>query len=46
MLKYGGYFYEYLNENITHIIASNLAYSKSLVLKSKLVVKPEWVIEW
>lgn len=45
MLKYGGYYYEYLNENITHIIASNLAYSKALALKNKLVVKPEWITD-
>jgi len=46
MLKYGGFYYEYPGEHITHIIASNLAYSKALALKSKLVVKPEWITDW
>ena len=45
MLKYGGYYYEYLNDHITHIIATNLAYSKALALKNKLVVKPEWITD-
>ena len=46
MLKYGGYYYDYPNENITHIIASNLAHSKALAMRYKLVVKPEWILEW
>ena len=46
MLKYGGTYYDYYSDRVTHIIASNLAYSKGSVLKSKLVVKPEWILEW
>ena len=44
MIKHGGSYHEYMNERVTHIIASNLAHSKALILKNKLVVKPEWIL--
>ena len=46
MKKYGGVYYEYYNDSVTHIIASNLAFSKANILKSKLVVRPEWITQW
>ncbi len=46
MHKHGGIFFEYPNEGITHYIASNLAHSKAIAFKNKLVVKPEWITDW
>jgi hypothetical protein len=45
MLKHGGSYHEYMNEKVTHIIASNLAHSKALILKNKKVTKPEWILD-
>jgi hypothetical protein len=45
MMKYGGRLYNYPNDKVTHIIASNLAHSKRTAMKNKLVVKPEWIID-
>lgn len=45
MLKHGGEFFDYTNDRVTHIIASQLAASKAAALKNKLVVKPEWIVE-
>ncbi len=45
MIKYGGSYHEYMNDKVTHIIASNLAHSKALILKNKLVTKPEWILD-
>jgi len=45
MLKHGGFLYEYMCEKVTHIVASNLAHSKALILKNKLVVRPEWIVD-
>ena len=46
MHRYGGRFYDYPNEGITHFIANNLAYSKAVAFKNKLVVRPEWIVDW
>jgi hypothetical protein len=46
MLKHGGIYHEYMNEKVTYIVASNLAHSKALALKNKLVIRPEWIIDW
>lgn len=45
MHRHGGTFFDYPNEDITHIIASQLARSKALALRNKLVVKPEWIMD-
>ena len=45
MLKHGGSYHEYMNDRVTHIIASNLAHSKALILKNKAVTKPEWILD-
>lgn len=45
MIKHGGFFFEYMNERVNYIIASNLAHSKALALKNKLVIKPEWIVD-
>ncbi len=46
MIKHGGEFHEYTNDRVTHIIASNLAATKANHMRNKLVVKPEWIIDW
>lgn len=46
MHRHGGRFYDYPNEGITHYIATNLAYSKAIAFKNKLVVRPEWIVDW
>ena len=45
MLKHGGVLYEYMNEKVTHVIAANLARSKAIMLRNKLVVRPEWIVD-
>ena len=45
MLRHGGSYHEYMNDKVSHIIASNLAHSKALHLKNKLVIKPEWILD-
>lgn len=45
MIKHGGFYFEYMNERVNYIVASNLAHSKALVLKNKTVIKPEWIVD-
>ncbi|RMZ95065.1 DNA repair REV1 [Brachionus plicatilis] len=45
MIKHGGLFFEYMNERVNYIVASNLAHSKALALKNRTVIKPEWIVE-
>ena len=45
MLKYGGSYYDYMNERVTHLIASNLAHSKAVAMRNKQIIKPEWIVE-
>ena len=45
MSKHGGVYYEYMCDKVTHIIASNLAHSKALILKNTDVIKPEWIVD-
>ena len=44
-MKNGGEFHEYLNDRVTHIIASNLAQTKAAHMRNKTVVKPEWILD-
>lgn len=46
MTRHGGVLYEYMNDKVNYIVASNLAHSKALALKNKLVIKPEWILDW
>ena len=45
MMQNGGEFHEYLNDRVTHIIASNLAQTKAAHMRNKVVVKPEWILD-
>ena len=45
MRTYGGLYCDYISDRVTHIICSNLAYSKANLLKKRLVVKPEWIVD-
>lgn len=46
MLLHGGtYHHYYRSEKTTHVIATNLPNAKMAELKSKKVVKPEWITE-
>ena len=45
MIKHGGEFHEYLNDRVTHIIATNLAHTKVSFMRNKKVVKPEWITD-
>lgn len=45
MIKHGGFYFEYMNERVNYIVASNLAHSKALALKNKTVIRPEWVVD-
>ncbi len=46
MYRHGGVFFEYSNDRITHYVASNLAHSKAIAFRNKLVVRPEWILDW
>ncbi|CAF0836831.1 unnamed protein product [Brachionus calyciflorus] len=45
MIKHGGYYFEYMNEKVNYIVASNLAHSKALALRNKTVIRPEWIVD-
>ncbi|KAL1122064.1 hypothetical protein AAG570_003470 [Ranatra chinensis] len=46
MMKHGGLYHHYYStERTTHVIASNLPYSKMKLLKSMKVVKPQWIVD-
>lgn len=46
MMTHGGrYIYYPTKSNTTHIIASNLAYTKIKELKNEKVVTPNWIVD-
>lgn len=46
MMTHGGRYIYYPNKtNTTHIIASNLAYTKIKELKNEKVVTPDWITD-
>lgn len=46
MIRHGGFYFEYMNEKVTYIVASMLAHSKALALRNRNVIKPEWILDW
>uniref|UniRef100_A0A915KGP6 BRCT domain-containing protein n=1 Tax=Romanomermis culicivorax TaxID=13658 RepID=A0A915KGP6_ROMCU len=48
MAKYGGQYSTYLTKDVTHVVATNLCWTKidKLNDKSPKIVHPQWITAW